>query len=282
MAVKKFKPTSNSLRGKTVQYFDHLDKPAKGDIPRHLLAKLAARSGRSKGRISIRHRGGGHKRRYRVIDFKRSKKEVPGIVTAIHYDPNRSANIALIKYIDGDYRYILAAEGLRRGQGIISGNKAQIRPGNTLPLSNIPPGTTIHNIELMPGRGGQLVRAAGSFATLAGRDGSYVILKMPSGEMRKVHQSCSATIGQVGNREHNLVKLGKAGRSRWLGRRPHIRGVVMNPVDHPHGGGEGKSSGGRHPVSPWGQPAKGYKTRKKNSVSDRFIVERRARRRKKS
>ncbi|MCB1315939.1 MAG: 50S ribosomal protein L2 [Leptospiraceae bacterium] len=277
MAIKKFKPTTSSIRTKTVLDFSKLDKQAPR---RELVESLNYTAGRnSAGRITIWHRGGRHKRKYRVIDFKRNKAGIPGSVVSLEYDPNRSSNIALIKYADGEYRYILAPDGLEKGQEIISGPKAPIKPGNALPLENIPTGTIIHNIEMQIGRGAQMARAAGAFATIAGQDGAYVIIRMPSGEMRKIHKACYATVGQVGNREHNLISVGKAGRSRWKGRRPHNRGVVMNPVDHPHGGGEGKTSGGRHPVTPWGKPTKGYKTRKKRKASDRLIVQRRVNKR---
>lgn len=273
MALKKFKPYTSAIRYRTVLDTRDLDKtPA----PRYLLEKLNYTAGRnSAGRVTMWHRGGRHKRQYRKIDFKRDKRGIPGVVAAIHYDPNRSARIALIKYADGEYRYILAPEGVAKGQEVHAGPDSPIRPGNALPLENIPTGSLIHNIEMQPGRGGQMVRSAGGFATLTGRDGDYMILKMPSGETRKVHRACYATVGALGNREHNQVSVGKAGRSRWLGKRPTVRGVAMNPVDHPLGGGEGKSSGGRHPVTPWGQPTRGYKTRKKNKTSNRFIVQRR-------
>jgi large subunit ribosomal protein L2 len=227
------------------------------------------------GRITTRFRGGGHKQRYRIIDFRRNKFDVPGKVKTIEYDPNRGARIALIFYVDGDKRYILWPQGLKVGDTVLSAEKADIRPGNALPLMNVPLGTDVHNIEMKPGKGGQLARGAGNSAQLMAKEGAYVLLKLPSGETRKILSTCMATIGQVGNSEHNTISLGKAGRKRWLGRRPHVRGVAMNPVDHPLGGGEGKSSGGRHPVSPWGMPTKGYKTRKRNKPSNRFIVKRR-------
>ncbi|MCB1174394.1 MAG: 50S ribosomal protein L2 [Leptospiraceae bacterium] len=273
MALKKFKPYTSSMRYKTVLDFSSLDAD---EAPKSLRKSLNYKAGRnSAGRVTIRFRGGRHKRQYRVIDFKRNKDGVPGTVTAIQYDPNRTANIALIKYADGDWRYILSPEGLQKGQEVQSGVEAPIKVANALPLNRIPVGTVVHNVELKPGRGGQMARTAGSQIVVAGRDGDYIILKLPSGETRKVFNTCRATIGKVGNSEHSLLSIGKAGRSRWLGKRPHVRGVVMNPVDHPHGGGEGKTSGGRHPVSPTGQPTKGYKTRKKNKPSDRFIVQRR-------
>jgi len=272
MAIKRYKPTTSSLRYKTGLDFSGLSKegPHKS-LTRH----IKYRAGRNNaGRISVWNKGGRHKRKYREIDFKRNKLGVPGTVERLEYDPNRSTNIALIKYHDGDWRYILAPDDIAVGQEIMAGPGAPIRPGNALSLAAIPVGTSIHNIELRPGRGGQIARSAGGFAVIAGRDGEYVLLKLPSGEIRRFNNTCMATIGSLGNKEHSLVSLGKAGRSRWLGRRPHVRGVAMNPVDHPHGGGEGKTSGGRHPVSPWGQPTKGYKTRKKNKPSNRFVVQR--------
>ena len=225
--------------------------------------------------MTMRRRGGGHKRRYRVIDFKRTKLGVPGRVAAIEYDPNRSAFIALIVYADGDKRYILAPLGLKVGAEVSAGSNAPIRVGNALPLANIPLGATVHNVELNPGRGGQLARSAGAEVQLLGRDGGRAQLRLPSGENREVPVQCMATLGQVGNVEHANIVIGKAGRSRWLGRRPKVRGVVMNPVDHPHGGGEGRSSGGRHPVTPWGKPTKGYKTRKRKNQSNQWIIRRR-------
>ena len=232
------------------------------------------RAGRdSFGRISVRHKGGGHKRRYREIDFRRDKIGIPGKVAAIEYDPNRSANIALVNYTDGEKRYIIAPQGLAVGVKILSGPNAPIEPGNALPLENIPLGFTVHNVELTLGKGGQIVRSAGAGALVAAKEGDYVTLKLPSGEMRMVHKKCYATIGTIGNEDHMNVQLGKAGRKRWLGIRPSVRGMAMNPVDHPHGGGEGKSKG-IHPVTPWGQPTKGYKTRKKHKPSSRFIVSR--------
>ena len=277
MAVKKYKPSTPSTRYKSVLDFSIIssDKPH-----RSLIGPSNYKAGRNnKGRISVRRKGGRHKRKYRIIDFKRDKIGIPGIVTSIQYDPNRTANIALIKYRDGEYRYILAPEGLEIDQVILSGPDAPVRMGNALPLRIIPPGTSVHNIEMQPGRGGQIVRTAGGFASVAARDRKYVSLKLPSGEIRKIFHECMATIGVIGNKDLNLISLGKAGRNRWMGKRPSVRGVVMNPVDHPHGGGEGKSSGGRHPVSPWGIPTKGYKTRKKHNPSDKFIVQRRKNRR---
>ncbi len=273
MAIKKFKPTTAATRYKSVLDFSVLSG---NEAPKSLLAPLNYKAGRNnKGRISVRRKGGRNKRKYRIIDFKRNKLGVPAVVASIDYDPNRTANIALLKYADGEYRYILAPDGLEVGQPILTGPEAPIKPGNALPLRLIPPGTSVHNIEMQPGRGGQMARSAGGFATVAAKDGKHVSLKLPSGEIRKVHHECLATIGVVGNKDLSLISLGKAGRSRWMGRRPKVRGVVMNPVDHPHGGGEGKTSGGRHPVSPTGQPTKGYKTRKKHKPSNKFIVQRR-------
>lgn len=273
MPVKKFRPITPSQRFKTVNSFEGLTA---GDPERRLLAPLSRSGGRNnQGRMTMRRRGGGHKRRYRVVDFKRNKPGVPGKVSSIEYDPVRSAFIALITYADGDKRYILAPDGLEAGMSVMAGDMAPIQVGNALPLSRIPLGTTLHNIELYPGRGGQLARSAGSGVQLLSRDEERAQLRMPSGELREVLVECLATIGQVGNTEHQNVDLGKAGRARWLGRRPKVRGVVMNPVDHPHGGGEGKSSGGRHPVTPWGKPTKGYKTRKRKIKSDAWILRRR-------
>lgn len=273
MPTRSFKPVTPSRRFMTVVRRDEItkDRPEKG------LVEGKTRSGgrNNKGRITIRFRGGGHKRRYRVIDFRRDKTGVPARVAAIEYDPNRSARIALLHYVDGEKRYILAPVGLSVGQTVVSGPEADIRPGNALPLENIPAGTTIHNIELRPGKGGQMVRAAGAGAQLVSKEGGMALVKLPSGEVRRVPVKCYATVGQVGNLDHENESLGKAGRTRWLGRRPHNRGVSMNPVDHPHGGGEGRTSGGRHPVTPWGQPTRGYKTRN-NKRTDRFIVARRS------
>ena len=274
MAVKKFRPTTPTLRYKTVNSFEELtrSKPEKS----LLVAAIGKSGGRNnQGRMTMRRRGGGHKRRYRVIDFKRTKLDVPGRVATIEYDPNRSAFIALVVYADGDKRYILAPLGLKVGAEVIAGPNAPIQVGNALPLANIPLGATIHNVELNPGRGGQLARSAGTEVQLLGRDGGRAQLRLPSGENREVLVQCMATLGQVGNIEHANIVIGKAGRSRWLGRRPKVRGVVMNPVDHPHGGGEGRSSGGRHPVTPWGKPTKGYKTRKRKNRSNQWIIRRR-------
>ena len=249
----------------------------KGKPHEALVDKKSKKGGRNNnGRITIRHQGGGHKQRYRIVDFKRDKDGVPGVVERLEYDPNRSAHIALIKYIDGERRYILAPKGIAEGTPIMSGEDAPIKPGNALPLKSIPVGTQVHNIEMKPGKGGQLVRSAGGTAQLAAREGAYATIHLRSGEMRRIHIDCRATVGEVGHGEHNLRKLGKAGAKRWRGVRPTVRGVAMNPVDHPHGGGEGRSSGGRHPVSPWGVPTKGYKTRS-NKRTDSMIVRRRKR-----
>jgi len=277
MAIKKFKPTTPTLRYRTVSDFSDLTKkkPEKS-----LLEPLKKRGGRNnKGRITMRHQGGGHKRAYRRIDFKRDKLNIPAKVAAIEYDPNRSARIALLHYVDGEKRYILAPEGVKVGDRIEAGEGADIKNGNALPLEKIPLGSMVHNIELTIGRGGQIVRSAGSYAQIMAKEGNYVTLKLPSGEMRMVRKECTATVGQVGNLDHENIVVGKAGKSRWLGVRPSVRGVAMNPIDHPHGGGEGKSSGGRHPVTPWGVPTKGYKTRKKKP-SDKWIVRRRAKKNK--
>ncbi len=272
MPLKKYKPTSSSRRFQTVSDFSEITR----DFPeKSLLSKFKKKAGRNNyGRITTRHQGGGHKRRYRIIDFKRDKREVPARVIEIEYDPNRTARIALLSYIDGEKRYILCPLGLKIGDSVISSDKADIQPGNCLPLYNIPVGTMIHNIEMKPNSGGKLVRSAGAYAELIGRDGGYAQVKMPSGEFRIVPEKCSATIGQIGNIEHENISIGKAGRTRWLGIRPTVRGVAMNPIDHPHGGGEGKTSGGRHPVTPWGVPTKGYKTRK-NKQTSKYIISRR-------
>ncbi len=273
MPLKTFNPKTPGLRYKIGLSFEEITRSA----PEKALTKgRAFKAGRdSNGRISVRRKGGRHKRRYREIDFSRQKLNVPGTVMAIEYDPNRSSNIALVVYADGDKRYILAPKGLAVGDDVAAGDQAPIRAGNCLPMEKIPLGTVVHNVELQHGRGGQLVRAAGAGATIVAKDRDYVTLRLPSGEMRMVFRRCHATIGAVGNEDHMNVSLGKAGRNRWLGRRPKVRGVVMNPVDHPHGGGEGRTSGGRHPVSPWGTPTKGYKTRKKRKSSSKFIVKRR-------
>ena len=272
MAVRKYKPTSAARRGMSVSSFDDITK---SKPERSLIEKQSKSGGRNNlGRITTFQRGGGHKRRYRRIDFKRDKWEVPAKVAGIEYDPNRSARIALLHYADGEKRYILAPLGLSVGDSIQTSRQADIQPGNTLPLETIPLGTIVHNVELKPGKGGQMVRAAGGGAQLMAREGKYATLKLPSSEMRRVLARCLATVGQVGNLDHENVSIGKAGRSRWLGRRPNVRGVAMNPVDHPHGGGEGRTAGGRHPVTPWGVPTKGHKTRKKRA-SNKFIVKRR-------
>ncbi|GHT58160.1 50S ribosomal protein L2 [Spirochaetia bacterium] len=272
MGIKTYKPITAGMRQWTSLDYSELTKGAAPE--KSLTTGRPARGGRdSNGRISVRHQGGGHKRLYRTIDFKRDKIGIPGKVATIEYDPNRSANIALINYVDGDKRYIIAPKGLVVGAAVKSGPDAPIEAGNALPLENIPLGFTVHNIELTLGRGGQMARSAGSGALIAAKEGDYVTLKLPSGEMRMVFKKCYATIGTVGNEDHMNVTLGKAGRKRWLGVRPTVRGMAMNPVDHPHGGGEGKSKG-IHPVSPWGQPTKGYKTRSKHKPSSRFIVSR--------
>lgn len=275
MALKKFVPTSPGRRFMTVSTFADLTT---AEPEKSLLEPLKRKAGRNAlGRITVRHQGGGHKRNYRIIDFKRNKDGIPAKVATIEYDPNRSANIALLHYADGEKRYILAPVGLSQGTEVISGADADIKPGNTLPLKNIPVGTVLHNVELKAGRGGQLVRSAGAAAQLMAKEGKSAHVRLPSGEVRLVSQECRATIGQVGNLEHENITIGKAGRSRWLGKRPTVRGVVMNPVDHPHGGGEGKAPIGRKsPVTPWGKPTLGYKTRKKNKKSDQYIVKRRS------
>ncbi len=272
MAVKKYKPTSPARRGMSIVVDENLSKKKP---ERSLLRKLTRSGGRnSYGRITARHRGGGHKRKYRVIDFRRNKLSVPAKVASIEYDPNRSARIALLHYLDGEKRYIIAPHGLSVGDMVVSDEVTDVKPGNAMPLKNIPLGTLIHNIEMRPGKGGQIVRSAGTAAQLMAKEGKYVQIRLPSGEVRMILNTCRATIGQVGNLDHENISLGKAGRSRWMGRRPHVRGVAMNPVDHPMGGGEGRSSGGRHPCSPWGWPTKGYRTRRKKP-SDAFIVRRR-------
>ena len=275
MSVKSYRPTTPSRRHMTVSGFDGVDKQAKPE--RTLTEPLKKNSGRnSYGRITVRHRGGGNKRKYRIIDFKRSKEDVEAKVLRLEYDPNRSANIALIEYSDGELGYILAPAGLKAGDSVVSSPEADIRPGNSLPIANIPVGTVIHNIELYPGRGGQLVRSAGTSAQLMAKEGDMAQLRMPSGEYRKVRIDCRATIGQVGNVDHANISIGKAGRKRHMGWRPTVRGSVMNPVDHPHGGGEGKSPIGRPgPVTPWGKPTLGYKTRKAKNPTDKYIVKRR-------
>ena len=273
MAIKTYKPTSPGKR--------HHVSTTNPDLSSHgpeksLVTSLSKSGGRNNyGRITSRHRGGGHKRKYRIIDFKRNKTDISAKVVSIEYDPNRSANIALLSYIDGEKKYILAPDGIAVGDQVVAGDNVDIQPGNCLPMANIPLGTVIHNIEMKIGKGGQLVRSAGASAQLMAKEGSYVLVRLPSGEVRKFHHLCRACVGQVGNREHESAKLGKAGRTRWFGKRPSVRGVAMNPVDHPMGGGEGKSSGGRHPCTPWGKPTKGYKTRR-NKASDKMIVKRRS------
>lgn len=274
MAIKSFRPTSPGRRFATVSTFQEITKT---QPEKSLLAPLKKQAGRNnQGRLTVRHRGGGHKRNYRIIDFRRNKDGIPATVAAIEYDPNRSAYIALLHYADGEKRYILAPNGLKVGTVIHSGPGSDIKVGNCLTLSEIPFGTIIHNIELKPGKGGQLVRSAGAGAQLKAREGDYAHVELPSGEVRLVHVTCRATIGQVGNLDHQNISIGKAGRSRWLGKRPSVRGVVMNPADHPHGGGEGKAPIGRPaPVTPWGKPALGYRTRKKRNKSDQYIIRRR-------
>jgi len=272
MAIKSYKPTSAGRRHQTCSTFEEIttQTPEKS-----LLIKLKKTGGRNHyGRITARHQGGGHKQKYRIIDFRRDKRGIPAKVATIEYDPYRSARIALLHYTDGEKRYILAPHDLKVGDTVISGPEADIKPGNAMPIRSIPLGTIIHNIELKIGKGAQLARSAGTFAQLMSKEGKYSQVKLPSGEVRMILMDCYATIGQVGNLDHENVSLGKAGRSRWLGKRPKVRGVAMNPVDHPHGGGEGRTSGGRHPVTPWGIPTKGYKTRT-NKTTDRFIVKKR-------
>ncbi len=273
MAIKTYKPTSAGKR----HHVSILDRSLSDKSPeKSLVTSLSKTGGRNNyGRVTSRHIGGGHKRKYRVIDFKRNKTDIAAKVIAIEYDPNRSANIALLSYTDGEKTYILAPDGISVGDQIIAGDNVDIQPGNCLPLINIPLGTVIHNIEMKIGKGAQMVRSAGTSAQLMAKEGNYVLVRLPSGEVRKFNKLCRACIGQVGNREHESKKLGKAGRKRWLGKRPHVRGVAMNPVDHPMGGGEGKSSGGRHPCTPWGYPTKGYKTRT-NKSTDKFIVKKRS------
>jgi large subunit ribosomal protein L2 len=273
VALKKYKPNTPSQRYKTGLTFEEITTEKSEKSLTKGLPFLAGRG--AGGRISVRRRGGRHKRKYRLIDFKRNKIGVPGMVKTIEYDPNRSAFIGLVHYADGEKRYIIVPKGLKVGSQIMNGPQAPIAAGNTMSLAKIPLGIEIHNIELQMGRGGQLVRSAGGRAVLVAKEGDYATVRLPSGEMRMIFAKCQATIGTIGNEDHMNVSLGKAGRSRWLGKRPKVRGVVMNPVDHPHGGGEGKTSGGRHPVSPWGVPTKGYKTRKKKKYSSKMIVKRR-------
>jgi large subunit ribosomal protein L2 len=271
-SIKTYNPTTPAMRFRTTLETKDLST----DRPLKSLTRSKQRiSGRNnKGRLTIRHRGGGHKKLYRIIDFRRDKREIPATVVQLEYDPNRSARIALLSYADGEKRYILAPDGLATGASVIAGENADILIGNSLPLKNIPLGTMVHNIEMKQGKGGQMARSAGTAAQLLAKEAGYAQIKMPSGETRMVHLDCYATIGQVGNLNHENISIGKAGRTRWMGKRPTVRGVAMNPIDHPHGGGEGKTSGGRHPVSPWGLPTKGYKTRN-NKRTQRFIIKRR-------
>ncbi|MBS1858676.1 MAG: 50S ribosomal protein L2 [Acidobacteria bacterium] len=276
MPIKSYRPTTPTRRFQTVLSREDITK----DTPEKSLVETKKRSGgrNAIGRVTSRFIGGGHKKAYRLVDFKRDKHGIPAVVAAIEYDPNRSARIALLNYADGEKRYILQPDGLKVGQKVMSGPQADILVGNALPLKNIPAGTIVHNIELKPGKGGQMARSAGSQAQLVSRESGLALLKLPSGEVRRVQVDCMATIGQVGNVDHENVSLGKAGRTRWMGKRPHNRGVSMNPVDHPHGGGEGRTSGGRHPVTPWGQPTRGYKTRN-NKRTDQWIVNRKSKKR---
>lgn len=273
MALKSYKPYTPGQRYKTTLVFDELTNK---DPEKSLLKPNPKSGGRNnKGRITSRRRGGGHKRQYRMIDFKRSKFGIPARVTAIEYDPNRSANIALLTYADGEKNYIICPNGIKVGDELLSGPDAPVKRGNALPLEAIPAGTQVHNIEMKPGKGAQIARGAGAGAQIMAKEGKYVTIKLPSGEMRMILETCLATIGEVGNKDHVNVTIGKAGRNRWKGKRPKVRGVAMNPVDHPHGGGEGRTAAGRHPVSPWGLPTKGHKTRKKNKPSGNFIVKKR-------
>ncbi|MEX2264695.1 MAG: 50S ribosomal protein L2 [Bryobacteraceae bacterium] len=276
MAVKTYRPTTPTRRFQSVVSRDDITK----DTPEKSLIEPHKRTGgrNSGGRVTSRFMGGGHKRNYRVVDFKRDKTGIPAVVAAIEYDPNRSARIALLHYKDGEKRYILQPHGLKVGQAVVSGPDADILVGNALPLRNIPAGTVVHNVELRPGKGAQMARSAGTQVQLVSKEGDLALLKLPSGEIRRVPVDSMATVGQVGNLDHENISLGKAGRNRWMGRRPHNRGVSMNPVDHPHGGGEGKTSGGRHPVTPWGQPTRGYKTRN-NKKTDKWIVSRKSKKR---
>ena len=273
MPVRKLNPTSAGRRSMTMSTFEEITRAGH---ERSLTRGMPEKSGRNNlGRITSRRRGSGHKRLYRTIDFKRDKSGIPAVVAHIEYDPNRTARIALLHYADGEKRYILAPQGLKQGDNVSTGQGSDIKLGNSMQINYIPVGTIIHNIELYPGRGGQFCRAAGTYAQLTAKEGKYALLRMPSGEIRKVLVACGATIGQVGNLDHENINIGKAGRNRWLGRRPQVRGVAMNPIDHPLGGGEGRSSGGRHPVSPWGMPTKGYKTRNRKKASSKLIVKRR-------
>lgn len=273
MALKKYKPTSNGKRAQVSVDYSSLSKDGPEES---LVCGFGGSGGRNNyGRMTVRHRGGGHKRRYRLVDFRRDKTDIPARVARIEYDPNRTAFIALLHYVDGEKRYILAPQRVQVGDNLVSGNTAEIKPGNALPLRMIPVGSVVHNVEMKPKKGGQMARSAGSQIQLMGKEGKYAQLKLPSGEMRLVLLDCMATIGLVSNSDHGNVKIGKAGRKRWMGWRPSVRGVVMNPVDHPHGGGEGRTSGGRHPVTPWGVPTKGKKTRDKAKTSSRLIMRRR-------
>lgn len=272
MGTRKFKPTTPSRRFMSVSDFSDVTRSSP---EKSLVVSLSKSGGRNnRGRMTVRHRGGGHKRRYRVIDFKRNKEGVPGSVAGVEYDPNRSARIALIHFADGEKRYILAPNKLEVGATVITSDDADVQPGNCMHLHAVPLGTWVHNIELQIGKGGQLCRSAGSYAQVMAKEGEYVLLRLPSTELRRVHRRCRATIGQVGNTDHENQVVGKAGRSRWLGQRPKVRGTAMNPIDHPHGGGEGRAKG-RHPVTPWGKPTKGYKTRSRKNPSNKFIVKRR-------
>lgn len=277
MAIKKYRPVTPSSRYRTTPGYEEITST----VPEKSLLRPNPKSGgrNNKGRITAYQRGGGHKRKYRIIDYKRNKSGIPARVASIEYDPNRSANIALLHYIDGEKRYILAPKGLNVNDSLMSGRDAEYRIGNNLPMDIIPLGAEVHNIEMRVGKGGQMARGAGTMAQLVAREGGMVTLKLPSGEVRLIPEKCAATVGQVGNLEHKNLVIGKAGASRWRGRRPNVRGVAMNPVDHPMGGGEGRSSGGRHPCTPWGKPTKGYKTRKKGKASDKYIVERRKKKR---
>jgi len=276
MAVRKLNPTSAGVRFKTISDFAEVTKTSP---EKSLLVSISRKGGRNNnGRVTAKRRGGGHRKLYRVIDFKRNKDGVPAKVVGVEYDPNRSANIALLSYADGEKRYIIAPRELKDGDSVMSGPEAEVRPGNCLPLTKIPEGTLIHNIELRPGKGGQIARSAGTYAQLMAKEGQYANIKLGSGEVRLVEVKCRATVGTVGNTDHENISIGKAGRTRWLGRRPRVRAVAMNPVDHPMGGGEGRSSGGRHPCSPYGTPAKGYKTRKKKKPSSKFILSRKKKR----
>jgi large subunit ribosomal protein L2 len=275
MAIKTYRPTSPAIRFRTT--LDNKELSTERPLKRLTQYKKRISGRNNKGHLTIRHRGGGHKKLYRIIDFRRDKRDIPAKVVSLEYDPNRSARIALLAYLDGEKRYILAPDGLAVGATVVAGDGADILVGNSLPLKNIPLGTMVHNIELKRGKGGQMARSAGAAAQLLAKEGGYAQLKVPSGETRMVSLECYVTVGQVGNLDHENISIGKAGRTRWLGKRPTVRGVAMNPIDHPHGGGEGKTSGGRNPVSPWGQPTKGYKTRN-NKRTQRFIIKRRDKR----